>query len=423
MVTPNLKTKHAVIIRELSFGLQDFMTWDELINYDIPRSEANLINLNLFNQVNIYPIKKDNEVHLEIVVVEKWYLWPIPFAEFADRNFNQWANLDFDPNRTNIGLYLFKYNLFGLNHTLKTTVSTGYTQTLGLEYRAPYIGGKKRLGFMLDIRRKSSEEIRYGLIENQEQFFRTSGLEMIRETSFLGELTYRKGLYWRHNLRLTHNNIQIHDTVLSNSLNPGFLFDFQTSQKLTTIGYNLSYDNRNNKLFPLMGIYATAGIACNYGAQDFVSLGFDLNFYRPLPANRMYSGLSYTYGDALNQDLPYVLNKAVGLKNNVRGYENYVFIGDQYAVLRAELRYLLIPSGDVDLRYMPVKSYKTMPIESYISAFYDQAQVINDGLQTDLYGFGVGINTLIYYDKVFRFEYSWNHWNRSGLKVHFKKAF
>ena len=173
----------------------------------------------------------------------------------------------------------------------------------------------------------------------------------------------------------------------------------------------------------MVGSYADAGITYTYGDQDFVALGFDLNFYRPLPANRLYSGLSYTYGDALNQDLPYILNKAIGVQNNVRGYEQYVFVGDQYAVLRAELRYLLVPDRDVTLKYMPVKAYKTMPIESYLSVFYDQAQAINRGLQTEIYGFGIGINTLIYYDKVFRFEYSWNHWNRSGLKVHFKIAF
>ena len=52
-------------------------------------------------------------------VKEKWYIWPIPTIEFADRNFNIWADSSFDPSRTNYGLYLFTYNLFGLNHTLK----------------------------------------------------------------------------------------------------------------------------------------------------------------------------------------------------------------------------------------------------------------------------------------------------------------
>lgn len=394
-----------------------------MIEYQIPRSVANLKNLNLFNQINIHPEKVNDTVSINIQLVEKWYLWPIPFVEFADRNINQWSTFDFDPYRTNIGLYLFKYNLFGLNHTLKATVGRGYTNTIGLEYRAPYVDNKKKLGFSLDLRRRTNQEIRYGLKENTELFFKSANTNMITESSLFTELVYRPGLYVRHRLSLNYSDINVNDTVVTDQLNPEFLFHNQSTQQLTTIAYHLSYDNRNNKLFPLTGIYADAGIAYNYGAQDYVSVGFDLNFYRPLPANRLYSGLSYTYGDALNQSLPYILNKAIGVQHNVRGYEQYVFLGDQYAVLRAELRYLLLAERDVKLKYMPVKSYKSMPIESYISVFYDQAQVVDKGFQTDVYGFGIGINTLIYYDKVFRFEYSWNHWNHSGLKVHFKKAF
>jgi len=43
--------------------------------------------------------------------------------------------------------------------------------------------------------------------------------------------------------------------------------------------------------------------------------------------------------------------------------------------------------------------------------------------ENELLGYGFGINTLLYLDKVFRFEYSWNHWGEAGLKVHFKQAF
>jgi outer membrane protein assembly factor BamA len=420
--SPNIKTKPSVIIRELSFSKGELMDWIQLLEYHIPRSIANLKNLNLFNQIEITP-KRDNEtISVTIEVVEKWFLWPIPYIEFADRNINQWSTLDFDPYRTNIGLYVFKYNLFGLNHTAKTTIGTGYTNTLGFEYKAPYIDARKRIGFKLDVHRKLNNEIRYGVIENKEQFFRSDETLVTKTSGFLGFI-FRPGLYTRHQLSVNYSNIDISDTVLSALLNPNYLFEQLTEQQLTTFQYLVSYDNRNNKLLPLSGIYANIGLAVTQGDQSFTTVGFDLNFYRPLPLPRMYSGLSYVYQDVLNKTLPYALNKAIGVKNNVRGYEQYLFLGDQFAILRAELRYLIIPERDVSLKYMPVKAYKTMPIESYISAFYDQAQVINDGIQTDIYGFGIGVNTLIYYDKVIRFEYSWNHWNRSGIKLHFKKAF
>lgn len=423
VTTKNLKTKHAVIIRELTFSKGDLMTLSELVEYEIPQSISNVKNLNLFNHISIEPVVVNETIIVNIEVIEKWYLWPIPYVEFADRNFNQWSTLDFDPYRTNVGLYVFKYNLFGLNHTLKTTVGTGYTDILGLEYDAPYIDKAKKLGIKLDVRHKSNSEIRFGVSDDKEQFFRSETSAMITEFSGVTELTYRPGLYTRHRLSVNYNKINIDDTVVTDDLNPNFLFDNLTEQQLTTIGYNISYDSRNNRLLPLKGIYADVGIAITRGDQNYTSVGFDLNFYRPLPIYRMYSALSYTYRDALNTTLPYVLNKGIGLENNVRGYELNMFLGDQFAILRAEIRYLIVPERDVTLRYMPVKQYKKMPIESYLSVFYDNAQIIDNGLQRDIYGFGIGLNTLLYYDKVFRFEYSWNHWNRSGLKIHFKKAF
>ncbi|MFT5513200.1 MAG: outer membrane protein assembly factor BamA [Bacteroidia bacterium] len=423
VTTKNTKTKPSVIMRELTFAKGDLMSLFELVEYEIPQSINNIKNLNLFNHITIEPVVINETIVVNIEVIEKWYLWPIPYVEFADRNINQWSTFDFDPYRTNFGLYVFKYNLFGLNHTLKATIGTGYTDILGFEYAAPYIGNDKKFGFTIDVRNKSNNEIRFGVSDDKEQFFRSKNTAMFTEFSGVTELTYRPGLYTRHGLSVNHNQIHIADTVVTDNLNPEFLFNNLSNQQLTTFAYHISYDNRNNKLFPLIGIYADVGASITLGDAQYASVGFDLNFYRPLPVNRMYSALSYKYQDALNSELPYVLNKAVGVKNNVRGYEKYMFLGDQFAILRAELRYLIIPERDITLRYMPVKQYKTMPIETYISAFYDQAQIINDGFQRDIYGFGVGINTLLYYDKVFRFEYSWNHWNRSGLKIHFKKAF
>ena len=423
VISKDIKTKPSVIIRELTFSKGELIDWYVLSEYEIGGSIANLKNLNLFNQINIIPTRHEKTISVQIEVVEKWYLWPIPFAEFADRNFNQWSTFDFDPYRTNYGLYLFKYNLFGLNHTMKATVGTGYTKTLGFEYIAPYIDRKKRFGFTLDVRSKANNEIRYNILDNKEQFFQSDHEALVKRKSALAALIFRPGLYTRHTLTFNAVDIGIADTVTTESLNPDYLYNQMSNQQLATLGYTISYDNRNNKLFPLTGIYTTISAAITRGDMNFTTVGFDLNFYQPLPVPKLYSGLSYTYQDALNQDLPYVLNKAIGVGKNVRGYEQNLFLGDQFAIMRAELRYLILPEKLYVLKYMPLKMYKTMPLESYISLFYEQAQIIDRGLQNDIYGFGIGLNTLLYYDKVFRFEYSWNHWNNSGLKIHFKKAF
>ena len=126
----NEKTKDFVIKRELLFEKDSFYRYNKDFERLINLSKSRITNLNLFNKVDIETtIDSINhyEVCFKIVirVVEKWYHWPIPFIEFSDRNFNVWGNLDFDPKRTNYGLYVFNYNLWGRNHTLKTKLKTG----------------------------------------------------------------------------------------------------------------------------------------------------------------------------------------------------------------------------------------------------------------------------------------------------------
>ena len=97
-----------------------------------------MLNLNLFNQVIIIPqfleTVDSNGYVIHIAVIENWFIWPLPSIEFSDRNFNVWSDLDFNPARTNYGLFVDQYNVFGRNHTMKTRIKTGYNNQVGVEY-------------------------------------------------------------------------------------------------------------------------------------------------------------------------------------------------------------------------------------------------------------------------------------------------
>ena len=147
----NKQTKDFVIKKELLFEEDSSYVYDETFAEIVNQSQSRITNLNLFNKVEITTfVDSINHyevcIKVEIHVVEKWYHWPIPFIEFSDRNFNVWGNLDFDPNRTNYGLYVFNYNLWGRNHTLKTKMKTGYNTKLGIEYRIPFLSQSSNWG-------------------------------------------------------------------------------------------------------------------------------------------------------------------------------------------------------------------------------------------------------------------------------------
>ncbi|MBL7837735.1 MAG: hypothetical protein JNM67_09475, partial [Bacteroidetes bacterium] len=79
----NRRTKSSIILRELTFAEGDtILNW----NYHAEQSRKQLINLFLFNEIKL---SHDSGI-VKVIVTERWYLWPIPILDYADRNFNQW---------------------------------------------------------------------------------------------------------------------------------------------------------------------------------------------------------------------------------------------------------------------------------------------------------------------------------------------
>ncbi len=422
----NSKTKESIILRELSFKVGQQLTEAELKDDYLPRSIAMLKNLNLFNDIDIVYKTTPEGFLTTIRVVEKWYWWPIPFVEFADRNFNQWYTFDFDPYRTNIGFYLFKYNLFGLNHTAKLTLGKGYTNTIGFEYIAPYVDNRKRFGFEIDIRNKINQEIQYGLLNNEPQFFRTDKQKIIEQFQSRVKLIYRPQLFLTHGLNLEISNTSVSDTVLSEGINENYLYKSLPNQNETILGYEVAFDKRNNRLLPIKGTFINGSInyhSLNKSDLKYVSVGLEAARYISFDSTKFSIALAGRVKSATERGLPFHLNKILGFDDYIRGYENNVFLGQSMALAKIEIRYHIIKERKIKWQYMPLRSYKQMPIESYLSAFTDIGSALNGDTRQELFGYGFGVNALFYFDKVVRFEYSWNHWNQGGIKIHFKKAF
>src|SRR5687767_10354702 len=87
----NKKTKERIILRELSRQVNDTLTLSALPQFK-KRSEQNIFNTQLFIYDTIYPKINHSEktIDLDIVVKERWYIWPVPVFEIQDRNFNTW---------------------------------------------------------------------------------------------------------------------------------------------------------------------------------------------------------------------------------------------------------------------------------------------------------------------------------------------
>ena len=76
-INGNKKTKDYIILNELAFKVDNRLSIKEL-EQKITESEENLINLKLFNFVDITSIIDQKNVTIVIDIVERWYVWPYP---------------------------------------------------------------------------------------------------------------------------------------------------------------------------------------------------------------------------------------------------------------------------------------------------------------------------------------------------------
>ena len=80
-----------------------------------------------------------NDVDIIVDVKERWYIFPIPYLELADRSFNEWVdkyNASF--NRLSYGVMFSHFNISGRKDQLSLILVNGFKRNISFEYSAPY---------------------------------------------------------------------------------------------------------------------------------------------------------------------------------------------------------------------------------------------------------------------------------------------
>ena len=128
---------------------------------------------------------------------------------------------------------------------------------------------------------------------------------------------------------------------------------------------------------------------------------------------------------------PYTHLASLGYEEDlISGYELYVIDGTDFAYLKTALRYQLININFQWGKIMPIKRMREMPLKCYLSlnndlAFvnapnYDHYGDLNNKL---LWGGGIGVNIVVYYDKLINIEYSLNQLGEKGVFLNLDLSF
>ena len=427
-INGNKKTKDWVIMRDLYFKVGDSIETSKIADIALYNTNQ-LLNLQLFNSVKINFMNDSCFIYLE----EKWYIWPIPIIEIADRNFNQWW-LTKDLGRLIYGIQFEKNNCRGRNENLLLFATLGYTRVLDLRYTIPALKNYTNIGIFSSLQLQSNNETWYKTMNNQVQFYDEPNSWSIKRNKFLFSVVKRKGNQQYQNVSLFVNRFKVADTILSPSLNPYILGDEKKVLNLAGIGYNFVLDHRDIREQPLHGNYFNIGFIMSY-----LSTGFKSNFipqfnYRSSHfmqlANKFYASTGLHLKSSLPNRQAYVLNRALGYEYNLmRGYDFYVVEGNHSAILKNNLKYGLLVNRKINLPFMPFENYKVANNTLFLTIFSDLGYVRNQYVSADntfantlLYSYGIGLEWNIWYTYLVRLELAQIHTGRSGIFLNFKMS-
>ncbi len=416
-VSGNKHTKTRIILREIELKKGDTVYLHTLLD-KIKKSRQNLINRSLFNTVTITPQRHDfNKVDLYVDVTERWYIWPIPILTYADRNFNVWwESKDF--SRLNFGVNLRIYNFRGRMETLNVILQGGYDKTLGFDWKIPYISRQQKWGIELMAGATFNHETDYKLENNKLVYYHEEKAYSRKWYSGKLSATYRPKYYFIHKFTLGFDHREYADTLLQ--MNPAFAYSHAKFSYLS-LEYDFKYDFRDYAPYPLHGFYAEADIK-QYGLGIFskevnlVRLYMVFDQYIQLH-KRWYFAYSLTGQFIPNKYQPYFIQNGLGYEPmGIRGYQLYVVRGDWIGQFRSNLKFAIIPKKSFILDFIKTEKFNRFFFGLYANVFYDGTYVSNPKVDDNssflnnefLYGTGVGLDFVTFYDIVVRAEYVFN---------------
>jgi outer membrane protein assembly factor BamA len=430
-ISGNKVTKNRIILRELTFGLNDTIEGSNL-QYHLERSSENLLKTSLFNYVYFDTITEgDYRLKIFIRLEERWFTWPEIHFNHADRNISAWwKSKDF--SRINYGLGLSQYNFRGRKEKISVKGIAGFTRQLSLAYDNVYLDQEQKHSLNLAAFYENQNKLVYITKENVPQVFSDDHI-VYRKQNYIVKYTYRQRLYNIHRFIVSYAKFNVSDTIIH--LNPGFLGSGKTQSDFLTFIYYFESDHTDLTYYPLTGsIY---NIRITYSGM--LNSGFDkielrtgfFMFQRLFPRIYGNTGIKFQLGNKTR--IHYIMNMGLGYDDFLRGYENYVIDGYNFLLFKSSVKYEILPFRIIKLNFLPLQQFNKIHFSSYLNLFFDAGYVHdyytdymfygNNLVDKVLFSGGIGIDFVTYYDKMLRIDLASNSIGDLGVFVSLEQNF
>ncbi len=423
------RTRERVIIRELELGANQLVRCKDSAAF-FAREANKVFNTRLFVFVTVHTVNyvpgldtaTPGTADVVVNMKERWYTFPYPILELADRSFNEWwYNRNHDFSRINFGGFVTQNNLTGNKDPLIVKVQGGFTQKLELTYSFPYINKRLNEGLRTGVTYATTRNLAFGTGldavqgPDKQSFLKAENLLRKRLIAFLG-YTLRRGYYRTHTIDLLFNRTTVSDTIAER--NPNYFLNGKTSQTYSQLEYNYRLDRRNIRYYPLSGyMFDIEAEQLGLLPSDDVHISsarIGYSHFEPLGHNFFYAGRAEA-GFSTPRRQPYSVTRGLGYGGRyVRGYDAYIIDGPTTLLLKNTLRKRVF-SKVLTIPHMPIHQFAKMPLDIYFKVFIDQGYVNSPFANSEnrlpnkwLIGGGLGVDIVTFYDAVIRFEYSAN---------------
>ncbi|MDQ3015843.1 MAG: BamA/TamA family outer membrane protein [Bacteroidota bacterium] len=431
------RTKELTVFRELTFEVGDSLVQTDLGEI-IERNKNNLLNMGIFNEVEINVSEWNTETHKIDIVVEvreSWYIYAVPILDIADRNINVWwTEHNHSLSRLNLGGRLDFLNFTGRNDKLKAQIQVGYTSKQEIEYRFPYFNKNQSLGLTMGFLHSGNKEVNYHTTFNKDLFVKIDERQLFEKYRGKVKIQYRPTLYLRQELELTYESMKVDEEVVRD-YNPRYFRNGETKSSALIARYAYEYDDRDLRIFPTDGVKAVFEIEkIGWGKQDDenqLTSAISMEWNKSI-SNKFIHRISGIGRYSLSRSQPsYDRYSALGSGQKfVRGYELYVIDGLDFLLGKYQLSYKLLDTEIKFGRLVPIDEFRRLAVRMYLSLHLESGYVI-DPFTTDtnplanrwLWGSGAGLNVLLYNNFLIQFNMNRNDLGEWGFFIHNQTSF
>ncbi|RQV93821.1 hypothetical protein EH221_09120 [bacterium] len=379
----NDRTQSHIIFREMKQKEGDRLDFN-MIESDRKRIQ----NLDLFNRVVIQAQPDGDQVQLNIIVTEQWYVFPYPILFIHDRD---WSKFSY-------GAGIVHLNFRGRRETLNLGFWLGYNPSVQFSYANPWIGGKHHL----------ITQIRFYHNRIRSKHFK----EAIDEKHLGMEWTLGKRFGYHTVLGVTfgYREVVFSPPEMVQTLSPS------GKDRLPSLDLFYTWDRRDLQEYPhegwLVSLFARQTGFSRLTAH-YLRTGFELRQYFPLTstwtlAMRLKANLS-------GGEIPLYDHVYLGYSERIRGYFFDVFEGENRALVSMAFRLPLVP-----IRYFDLSDhvyFQNLKFGAGLGFFIDsgltwsQGEMINHSMFKS--GYGVGLHLHLPYIHLLRLEWAINDQGRS----------